>query len=262
MKRARTFSGFTLIELLVVIAIIAILAAILFPVFATAREKARQTTCLNNEKQIGLAIMQYVSDYDEFYPMSNWGGGTTAYSGPTYSWRMEVYPYVQTNRVFQCPSVTTTAQDVSGYAGSTVSFYEHYSCNWYIMRAYDGCLSPGTNGVPVPICISQVPSPASTLMVMGTKSSANQVVPQYLENAIAGCCGNNLGHGHFAMWPVIYADGHCKAIKVNTTGNADSTNQWTWQANLTTCSWNNVGYSAGWFTGSPNLDGNVEADLQ
>src|SRR5476651_129734 len=66
---ARVFKrGFTLIELLVVIAIIAVLAAILFPVFAQAREKARQTSCLSNEKQLGLAVMQYVQDYDEMTP--------------------------------------------------------------------------------------------------------------------------------------------------------------------------------------------------
>ena len=65
--------GFTLIELLVVIAIIAILAAILFPVFAKAREKARQTTCTSNMRQIGLGMVQYVQDYDELYPPSSWG---------------------------------------------------------------------------------------------------------------------------------------------------------------------------------------------
>src|SRR3569833_2553172 len=66
----RRSTAFTLIELLVVIAIIAILAAILFPVFAQAREKARQITCTSNMKQIGLAMMQYVQDYDETYPLS------------------------------------------------------------------------------------------------------------------------------------------------------------------------------------------------
>ena len=68
-------SGFTLIELLVVIAIIAILAAILFPVFAQAREAARKTTCLSNMKQIGPAMMMYIQDYDETYPQSEYGGG-------------------------------------------------------------------------------------------------------------------------------------------------------------------------------------------
>ncbi|MBC7807537.1 MAG: prepilin-type N-terminal cleavage/methylation domain-containing protein, partial [Akkermansiaceae bacterium] len=67
-NQGRVKSGFTLIELLVVIAIIAILAAILFPVFAQAREKARQISCLSNQKQIGIAMMMYVQDYDETYP--------------------------------------------------------------------------------------------------------------------------------------------------------------------------------------------------
>ena len=98
-KRA---TGFTLIELLVVIAIIAILAAILFPVFAKVREKARQTSCLSNEKQIGLAVIQYVQDYDEVYPLSAWENPGT---GPIdVDWVHPTYAYVKSSGVFQCPS--------------------------------------------------------------------------------------------------------------------------------------------------------------
>jgi prepilin-type N-terminal cleavage/methylation domain-containing protein/prepilin-type processing-associated H-X9-DG protein len=93
----RRDAGFTLIELLVVIAIIAILAAILFPVFARAREKARQSACLSNVKQLSLGIQMYTQDYDEFYPPAyNYGSGL--------QWIYVVEPYVKNDQVFQCTS--------------------------------------------------------------------------------------------------------------------------------------------------------------
>ena len=94
--------GFTLIELLVVIAIIAILAAILFPVFAQAREKARQTTCLSNLKQIGLGVMQYTQDYDETYPRAKFDPPQpplTRYSWAQPNWQDMVSPYVKNGTV-------------------------------------------------------------------------------------------------------------------------------------------------------------------
>lgn len=107
-------SGFTLIELLVVIAIIAILAAILFPVFAQAREKARQATCLSNGKQIGLGFMMYVQDYDETYPRSQWCentvGGGCEQGGTQHLWATDILPYIKAGDkwgnggVFRCPS--------------------------------------------------------------------------------------------------------------------------------------------------------------
>ncbi|MBC8141688.1 MAG: prepilin-type N-terminal cleavage/methylation domain-containing protein, partial [Armatimonadetes bacterium] len=87
-------SGFTLIELLVVIAIIAILAAILFPVFAQAREKARQTSCLSNEKQIALGVMQYVQDYDESFPHLERRDPARA-SWSLFAWDLAVAPYIK-----------------------------------------------------------------------------------------------------------------------------------------------------------------------
>jgi prepilin-type N-terminal cleavage/methylation domain-containing protein/prepilin-type processing-associated H-X9-DG protein len=108
-KRKSPGAGFTLIELLVVIAIIAILAAILFPVFAQAREKARATSCLANTKQIGTAIGMYVQDYDETYPQAYYYKNNTATTnggsaGGYVTWTVTSMPYIKNHQIFVCPS--------------------------------------------------------------------------------------------------------------------------------------------------------------
>jgi prepilin-type N-terminal cleavage/methylation domain-containing protein len=110
-RRSHKTSGFTLIELLVVIAIIAILAAILFPVFAQAREKARQTSCLSNQKQLGTAMMMYIQDYDEVFPALVSGGCLGQAAQANALWTRLVFPYVKNKGIYVCPS------SVNGRAG-------------------------------------------------------------------------------------------------------------------------------------------------
>lgn len=124
----RRHKGFTLIELLVVIAIIAILAAILFPVFAQAREKARAISCLSNQKQIGLGLMMYLQDYDETFPAGRIGQGAPALAScgmgppqdyPYYSWRMVIQPYLKSWKVWECPSQSLDrTEESTGCCGS------------------------------------------------------------------------------------------------------------------------------------------------
>ncbi|MEO7715397.1 MAG: DUF1559 domain-containing protein [Capsulimonas sp.] len=136
-NRRLTPQGFTLIELLVVIAIIAILAAILFPVFAKAREKARQTSCLSNTKQLGLAFLQYIQDNDEALPLSGSHGTTAACAGVgNGSWVLPelidntasacasdklpvpngaLYTYVKSTQVYKCPSDPNADRDTLSY---------------------------------------------------------------------------------------------------------------------------------------------------
>jgi prepilin-type N-terminal cleavage/methylation domain-containing protein len=110
--QCRKSRGFTLIELLVVIAIIAILAAILFPVFARARENARRASCQSNLKQIGLGFMQYTQDYDEKLPFMTCGdlsAGCGVAPGPGHPWFISVQPYMKSYQLLTCPSDTLKA---------------------------------------------------------------------------------------------------------------------------------------------------------
>src|SRR5205809_2677588 len=159
MKRG-TKRGFTLIELLVVIAIITILAAILFPVFAQAREKARQSTCLSNQKQLGTAMSMYIQDYDERFP--NWRTVVPKSAdnpNAKITWVENMQPYCKNKKIWICPSDSIAAeQKALGLGGGTVAV------NSYWLNAYIFRWSGQTRTSPPSVTLAEINFPATSIV--------------------------------------------------------------------------------------------------
>ncbi len=218
--------GFTLIELLVVIAIIAILAAILFPVFAQAREAARKTSCLSNFKQVGLGLLMYSQDYDEMYTpwhicaTNNGTGGTIAgdpWGAPApcrdsqnfdLSWDRLIQPYVKNGQITGCPSDNTpgTGQfrfGVGGTATRSMSYPGNIGGNW--------CPNSPANKQP------NVPEPVRTIFMTERDNCAAAIDAWGADPRPAwNWCAVNDAESetawrHNRMANFLYADGHAKA---------------------------------------------------
>jgi prepilin-type N-terminal cleavage/methylation domain-containing protein/prepilin-type processing-associated H-X9-DG protein len=217
-RKNRSAQGFTLIELLVVIAIIAILAAILFPVFARARENARRSSCQSNLKQIGLGIMQYTQDYDEKMPFSYlyYGPGTTNLMW----WEDTVQPYVKSYQIMVCPSQSsptsyTWARPASGFPNPLLMSY-------VANRISDIPGSPTPvmpDGNQSAVSIASFQEPSTTIQLAEVTSGYSELV-YYVETQSGGCpvspevCITDQRHleGQNYLW----VDGHVKWLKTTT----------------------------------------------
>ena len=230
--------GFTLIELLVVIAIIAILAAILFPVFAQAREKARAIACLSNTKQIGLAYAQYTQDYDEMTPNISKAKTGVGLDGQPYvqTWYMILQPYVKSQTVFLCPdrTATFTVQNTkpSGAADPSKCWDDWNTTGYCLGYGYDdGLVSDGGygliggqiqdaqgNALRPGRSIAQITSPASTVAFgdsydnPGYSVAADNILGKY-SKVDAGNTTSGLRHMG-GLFNYGFVDGHCKTIRI------------------------------------------------
>lgn len=196
--------GFTLIELLVVIAIIALLAALLFPVFSRVRENARRASCQSNLKQIALAFAQYTQDSDENLPPAVDGSGST--------WRQMIFPYVKSARLYACPSNPF----------SKLLAAEHDS--------YDFPLSYGANASLLPTGLNEIESPAQIFLV-GESTTDDWTLHNPPNDPVTDPTCSDLGictfiqpgqhttlyAGHVGRSNWLFADGHVKALRPTET---------------------------------------------
>jgi prepilin-type N-terminal cleavage/methylation domain-containing protein/prepilin-type processing-associated H-X9-DG protein len=223
--RPRQKRGFTLIELLVVIAIIAILAAILFPVFAQAREKARQSTCLSNFKQIGLGVMMYLQDWDETSPLSRVFPlpGGAACGQKVVTWKTATLPYVKNFEVYRCPS-NRHNKEGDETKGATSLGYPTFPISY----AYNGTVLWTDVSKQVPLRAAAVTEPARYIMLVESNSACADMGIWALQTVSIGW-GLTAG---FFMHPtrfmqVLYLDGHAKSIKFRSTmGKNNDDQQW------------------------------------
>jgi prepilin-type N-terminal cleavage/methylation domain-containing protein/prepilin-type processing-associated H-X9-DG protein len=246
--------AFTLIEILVVVAIIALLAAILFPVFARARENARRASCMSNLKQLGLGLMQYIQDYDGTYPSVCFGDGCTdpgfskTYNNGRYKWMDAIYPYVKNEQVYDCPSAplpyrnAANTATLSPYTFRTPYHFGSYGANYAYHNYPIGTVtcesglfrsSPEIANEPA-VKDSQLEAPATTVALTDTYAFSN-FYPWMtngggvdVSTVATGSTGNrrlsDVEERHLGTVNVLWADGHVKSVKLDLLATRGTSN--------------------------------------
>ena len=214
-------SAFTLIELLVVIAIIAVLAALLFPVFARARESGRKAVCLSNEKQIGTALLIYMQDYDETQPRRQNDAALT-------SWRKDIMSYLKNAQVFTCPSNPNNSllsRDNPETMNDDPGFHVSYGLNNNDANGVGGVCNRQSGDVT----LARISSPSQVIGIAESTAYYSDVFvnARILDGTDGAFHATNKtgwnGHlftGHLGMSCFWFMDGHCKAMKPLSTMNA------------------------------------------
>ncbi len=225
--RSSSAKGFTLIELLVVIAIIALVAAILFPVFAGVRAKGRATACASNLRQVGLALLQYSIDHDETYPLGWFSEegfqGSDAALG-YYKWMDAVYPYIRSEKLFDCPDLD--GHDYKHYSkvSNDTGHYGSYGLNdtYYVPNDAQTSFESDSR---VPVGMAAVVVPAATFLVLETdgdyevawsdKASANSEGKHEGKPALINDeTGVRVVARHQGRSLTLFCDGHVKSLSI------------------------------------------------
>lgn len=194
--------GFTLIELLVVIAIIAILAAILFPVFARAREAARATTCRSNLRQIGTAFQMYTQDYDETMPVRGYPDGTGRY----FFWGQLLTPYIKNTQLFECPSNQLGKRPIDFETALLPPVATGYAIN------------PRTTD-PYPLSLAGFNSPSEKIIVGERTSTYGNAGMGWWDWADNSGFANEGFAGHNGQMNLLFGDGHVKSNRPSQMAN-------------------------------------------
>lgn len=224
------------------IAIIAILAAILFPVFGRARENARRSSCQSNLKQIGLGLLQYTQDYDEIMINDRFGSEDGSNATNNYKWMDMSFPYVKSEQIYTCPSDSSDFKYIlhskpeANTGATSGANFGSYGMNVY----FGGGSFPASDAGPVGKNLSALESPATTVWVLETMRGTAYPNRAYrvcfgwnavdLPNAISTTAPRNAfeKYGapaverHLETTNVLYTDGHVKAVKLDALNRRNS----------------------------------------